>query len=211
MSRPVSSVPSGRRVRPKPLARRDPEARRAALLVAATRAFAERGYEATSVNDVARDAGVSVGTLFKYFPDKAALLEAALAEIEKDFVAAMADPAIHVGSHFARLRAMMRALFALAAEREHFFWALTSGTHALRGTRAATPGSALRASIAEFVRSGIRAGEFRRVDPDRIAAIGYGVVEAAMRQCFLVEGGQHRSAWVEITTDVLARSVRRDR
>lgn len=159
------------------------------------------------MNDVARDASVSVGTLFKYFPDKAALLEAALAEIERDFVAAMSDPAIHVGPHLARLRPMMRALFALAAEREHFFWALTSGTHALRGARAATPGSALRASIADFVRSGIRAGELRRVDADRIAAIGYGVVEAAMRQCFLVEGGAHRHAWVELTADVLARSV----
>ena len=185
-------------------------ARRAALLATATRAFAERGYEASSVNDVARDAGVSVGTLFKYFPDKAALLEAVLADIEKDFLAAMSDPAIHVGPHLARLRPMMRALFGLATEREHFFWALTSGTHALRGARAATPGSTLRASIAAFVRSGIQAGELRRVDPERIAAVGYGVVEAAMRQCFLVEHGKHRTAWIDLTADVLARTVRPD-
>ena len=33
------------------------------MLEVATRLFAERGYEAASVNDVAADAGVSIGTL----------------------------------------------------------------------------------------------------------------------------------------------------
>lgn len=190
------------------LKRRDPEARRALLLSTASRHFAERGYEGTSVNEVAKDAGVSVGTLFKYFPDKAALLEAVLAEIEVDFVAAMTRPELHVGPHAPRLRPMMRALFGLAATREHFFWALTSGTQALRGKRDTTPGDALRQSIAGFVRSGIAAGEFRAVDPDRMAAIGYGVVEAAMQQCFSVEGGAHRQAWADLCAEVLARAVR---
>lgn len=178
------------------------------MLAAATRHFATHGYEHTNVNDVAREAGVSVGTLFKYFPDKSALLMAVLAGIEADFAEAMTDPEIHRGPHRARIRPMMRALFELGATREHFFWALTAGSQALRGRPAAPAGALLRQSIAAFVRSGIDAGELRDVDPDRMAAIGYGVVEAAMQQCFGNEGGKHRRAWADLCADVLDRAVR---
>ncbi|MBN8611116.1 MAG: TetR/AcrR family transcriptional regulator [Deltaproteobacteria bacterium] len=194
----------------EPLAARDPEARRAALLSSGARAFAAKGYEASSVNDIARDAGVSVGTLFKYFPDKAALLEAVLADIEHDFVAAMSRPEIHVGPYPDRLPAMMRALFGLAARREHFFWALTSGTHALRGPRSAQPGDAIRAAIERFVREGIARGEMRDVgDPGRVAAVAFGMVEAAMRGCFVLEEGRNRESWVRLTADLLGRLVSR--
>lgn len=49
------------------------------ILEAAARVFGERGYEATTTNLVAERAGVSVGSLYQYFPNKESLL-AALAE-----------------------------------------------------------------------------------------------------------------------------------
>ena len=69
--------------------RRDPGARRAKVIEEATRLFAAQGYEATSVNEVAAGAGVSVGALYKYFPDKAALLEGVLSHFEAEFVAVL--------------------------------------------------------------------------------------------------------------------------
>ena len=56
----------------KPLGRREKrkiETRRA-LLEAAYRLFTERGYEATTMDDVADAAGVSRRTAFRYFPTK---------------------------------------------------------------------------------------------------------------------------------------------
>jgi AcrR family transcriptional regulator len=53
----------------------DPDARRASILEAATELFAERGPGFTTA-DLARAAEVSEGTIFRYFPDKASLLEA---------------------------------------------------------------------------------------------------------------------------------------
>ena len=44
------------------------------LLGAAARLFAERGYEGTTTNHIAEAAGVSVGSLYQFFPDKGALL-----------------------------------------------------------------------------------------------------------------------------------------
>ena len=53
-----------------------PAARRQAILDAALAVFAERGYEAARLDDVAARAGVAKGTLYLYFKDKEALFEA---------------------------------------------------------------------------------------------------------------------------------------
>jgi AcrR family transcriptional regulator len=68
------------RAAPKTRTRRSgrPQARglatRRRVLDAAEALFAQRGYEAASMADVAERAGVSVGTLYHHFPDKRALL-----------------------------------------------------------------------------------------------------------------------------------------
>jgi AcrR family transcriptional regulator len=51
----------------------------AVILTAATRLFAASGYDATTTNHIAERAGVSVGSLYEYFPSKDAIL-VALAE-----------------------------------------------------------------------------------------------------------------------------------
>jgi len=53
----------------------EPEARRQAILDAALCVFAERGFEAARLEDVAARAGVAKGTLYLYFRDKEALFE----------------------------------------------------------------------------------------------------------------------------------------
>lgn len=50
------------------------EARREAILQAAAEAFDARGFEAARMDDIARRAGVSKGTLYNYFESKDALL-----------------------------------------------------------------------------------------------------------------------------------------
>jgi AcrR family transcriptional regulator len=46
------------------------------MLDAAATLFAEIGYEATTTNAVAQRAGMSIGSLYRYFPDKDAILQA---------------------------------------------------------------------------------------------------------------------------------------
>jgi AcrR family transcriptional regulator len=54
------------------------EERRQAILEAALRVWAKRGFDGTSVAEVAREAGLTKGTLYLYFPTKQSLLEEAL-------------------------------------------------------------------------------------------------------------------------------------
>jgi AcrR family transcriptional regulator len=60
------------------------------VLAAATQVFAEHGYANTTTNHIAARAGVSIGSLYQYFPSKDALLMA-LAErhVERAFATVM--------------------------------------------------------------------------------------------------------------------------
>ncbi len=70
----TSRGPAGER----PL-RRDAERNRLRILAAAAQVFTERGLEAT-LDEVARAAGVGVGTVYRRFPDKEALVAALFRE-----------------------------------------------------------------------------------------------------------------------------------
>ena len=56
------------------LRQRQKAATRATLLETARRQFAEKGFERTTIRDIAREAGVALGTIFNHFADKEALL-----------------------------------------------------------------------------------------------------------------------------------------
>src|SRR5574341_1039620 len=58
---------------------REPEKRRA-ILHAAVRVFAEKGYHGCRIADVARAAGVAYGLVYHYFRNKEELLESVFAE-----------------------------------------------------------------------------------------------------------------------------------
>jgi Transcriptional regulator len=46
------------------------------ILVAAENLFAEKGWDGLNTNAIAQAAGVSIGSLYRYFPDKSAVLRA---------------------------------------------------------------------------------------------------------------------------------------
>ena len=47
--------------------------------------ISERGYEATTLREIAKEAGVSVGLLYRYFPSKQAVITALYDELSHDF------------------------------------------------------------------------------------------------------------------------------
>lgn len=88
------------------------QATRSALRAAAGRLFAQRGYEKTTIRDVAREAGVTERTVYRYFEGKEDLFAAqALAWIEAVRVAIAARP-----EDEPPLVAVRAALFALAGQ-----------------------------------------------------------------------------------------------
>jgi AcrR family transcriptional regulator len=72
-------TPNDRRCRGRPQVRPDDETREV-IYEAARHAFAGQGYAATSMEAVARRAGVSTKTLYRLIPNKAALFEGMVAD-----------------------------------------------------------------------------------------------------------------------------------
>lgn len=72
--------------RPKRRVRLDNDERRAQLLQLARKAFSDRSYDEVSIDDLAREAKISKGLLYHYFPTKRDLYVAGLREIAEELV-----------------------------------------------------------------------------------------------------------------------------
>jgi AcrR family transcriptional regulator len=66
--------------------RLETDARRAQLLALARKAFSDRSYDEVSIDDLAREAKISKGLLYHYFPTKRDLYVAGLREIADELV-----------------------------------------------------------------------------------------------------------------------------
>ena len=90
-----------------PALRADARRNRARILAAADEVFAEQGGS-TSTEQVARRAGVAIGTVFRHFPTKADLLRAIMKNLlerltaEATSLAAEGDPATALAEFFTR-------------------------------------------------------------------------------------------------------------
>jgi len=139
--------------------------RRTHILGAAERAFARHGFHAATMNDVAAEARMSPGNLYRYFPSKdaivAGLCERDQAEMAHDFTGLAGS-----GDLFAAIGQMLRKrLVGLPRERIQLvmeIWAESSRNPviaAIRGEIDALVRSRLLALVAAAKRDGLAAAD----------------------------------------------------
>jgi AcrR family transcriptional regulator len=83
------------------------------LLAAAAEAFAQHGADDVSLEEIARRAGVGIGTLYRHFPNRQALLEAVYKD-QVDALGALAAKLLVAESPGAALGDWMRAFVSFA-------------------------------------------------------------------------------------------------
>jgi AcrR family transcriptional regulator len=106
-----------------PLSRRE-EAKalfRNAILEAAERVFAERGFHAARIQDVAQQARIAVGTVYNHFEQKDDLLHALLEERTEKMLERLAAQPSDPDAFEARLTARLARLFGYIEEHRSFF------------------------------------------------------------------------------------------
>lgn len=137
--------------------RRDAERNRQRIVESAAALFAERGL-GVSMDDIAREAGVGVGTVYRRFPDKELLIEA-LFEEHMDQIVGFARDALAMDNAWEGLVSFMeRALGQQALNRGLKELLISSGhgqDHIARGRDEIAP------LIEELVRRGQAAGDLR--------------------------------------------------
>ena len=86
-----------------------PAEKRAHILRVAKRVFARKGYAVASINEVAREAGVSVGGLYRYFPTKDDLLLTVIESGVETLEAALEEAMSDARDPLERIEAVVRA------------------------------------------------------------------------------------------------------
>ena len=149
----------GRRERKKQEVRR--RIRRAAMQL-----FEEKGYEASTIDEIAARADVAKGTFFNYFPRKDSLLLEAAANVTERVEEDLGPREEWRGSR----RAQLYRLFVYLGEKAHanpklFQTMLVETTRNLwlHGEEEGAVG--LRELIRDLLEEGVRAGEFRGDTP----------------------------------------------
>jgi AcrR family transcriptional regulator len=159
----------------RPRWKRRPDARPEEIIEAAIEVFGERGFARTKLDDVARRAGVSKGTLYLYFDSKDALframmkqrLEAKLSaaeELLRTWTGSTADLVrAYVTSHWATMnephnvRLIRLVMSELVSFPELAKWYYQEGVMRMRGI------------IEKILTRGMNSGEFRKMDTVNVA------------------------------------------
>jgi AcrR family transcriptional regulator len=83
------------------------------ILDAAVRSFGARGYEATSLDDLAGELGITKQTILYWFPSKAALLDAVIDRSAADLAAVLEHSLEQAGPGWDRIRALVDAVLRI--------------------------------------------------------------------------------------------------
>ncbi|HLB36104.1 MAG TPA: TetR/AcrR family transcriptional regulator [Gemmatimonadales bacterium] len=152
--------------------------RRAEILQAALQAFRERGYHATTLDDIANHLGLRKTALYHYFPDKEAILYAchleSLGELDRIMATAraqVAGPAERLGYVIREhVRVMTDTLQGSPLAFEVTALSPSHQTEIIRGR------DAYEGALRALIEQGMRAGELRPVNPKLAAFAILGAV-----------------------------------
>jgi len=151
------------------------ERTRAALIRAAIARFASEGYNRVSLTDIARDVGVSPTAVYRYFPDKEALFEAAV-DADAEALVAFARDALtrDVGGSLLELLGRLAAGLVTAAHAHPLVARVLAGADVMTPARIlALPTLAVfRSELAELLELGQSFGLVRRDLDPAVAALG---------------------------------------
>lgn len=176
------------------------EERRAAILEGALHCFAEKGYAATTIDDIVRYLGISKGAIYNYFTSKEEMYAQIMESRMKRLASSLDDDQDKEMSASAKLRRLMERFMAQQIDdlRRLLGFHLEYSLHAsrqneLKASIKKHDDSAL-AFMAELIAEGKRSGEFRADVDERLAASMFWALRDGIALNILSHGGQEEYA-----------------
>lgn len=148
------------------------------ILDAALASFAARGYEATSLDALAKGLDLTKQSILYWFPSKDAVLEATIARSATDLSRALESALQAAGPGWVRVEAVVRSVFRLAARQPELLGLLREVSRlgppaATQMTLALEP---LVQRASSFLEAEMDAGTMRRHDPRLLLLAIYSTV-----------------------------------
>jgi AcrR family transcriptional regulator len=145
------------------------DGREAQLLTIARRLFAQNGYDATSLRDIAEEARITKAALYYYFPNKDALYERVVIDSMASLLAEVQAAVARVRTPTEKVRAFLRASAESMDQRRdqwvagsNGFW--QAGSTGRRGL-ALLHRDQYERLLRSCIEAGVTSGELRPVDP----------------------------------------------
>jgi AcrR family transcriptional regulator len=178
------------------------------LLAAARRLFAQRGYHATRPQDVAREAGVAIGTFYLYFADKWLIFRAFVEQAHGELRSAVSERTHGVEGVGPRLHAALDAVLDYGSAHPGVLRAAFTDPGVIGPEAGGEPTLAdrLAADLAHDVALGQRAGRIHAdYDPELIARAIVGMMHQAA--IYSAREGAGRRALLENVTRFCVRGL----
>jgi AcrR family transcriptional regulator len=148
------------------------------VLAAALASFGGRGYEATSLDQLAVELGIRKQTILYYYPSKAELLDAVIDASSADLAVTLEDALADAGPGWERVEAIIRSVFRLALRRPELLGVLreVSRLGPPAATRLTENLEPLVKRAREFLEAEMAAGHMRTTDPRLLLLSVYSTV-----------------------------------
>ncbi|PVG81930.1 TetR family transcriptional regulator [Nocardioides gansuensis] len=171
--------------------------------------FNRRGYDATSIGDLAKELGVTKSAIYHHFDSKESILEAALDEALEEISRVVETASAGDGDAYARLRATVEASVGiLAAHLPAVTLLLRVRGNSELEQRALAQRRHIDAQLATLVRDAAAEGSLRDdVDPDMISRLVFGMVNSLV-EWFRPEGPIDASSLARTVADVVFDGLR---
>ena len=187
-----SIVPTERPGKEGGVRARNRRQRTADLCQAGLRLFRDRGLEATTVDEITREAGVSKGTFYRYFNDKAELVAAIFAPLECAVDAAMdrCREALEEASDaeleaaYARLAVELGAVLLGSPETVDLYLTESRGADGLERAAIHRLRDKITDGAIDLTRVAQRRGLLRELPVDVTAVAVVGAIEALLTRFF---------------------------
>jgi len=150
----------------------------ARILDAAMVAFGTRGFEATSLDDLAGDLSLRKQTILYWYPSKDALLEAVVDRCAQEVSTRLLRGLEGASDGFGRVEAMVRVMFRLAARHPSMLGFLRETTRLgpPASTRLLDQLGPLIDRASDFLQAEMDAGRMQRRDPRVLLLAAYSMV-----------------------------------
>jgi TetR/AcrR family fatty acid metabolism transcriptional regulator len=175
-----------------------PEARRAQILEAAMRCFAERGYHATTMDDLARDAGLSKGSLYWHYEGKEDVFLAVAEHVCERLLEALQGASRSTRNVLDLVEESSRRLLELATSPTFLLAWVELVTHRASRERIASLYAESRRELAALLAVGVERGEVRPGPPEAMAGALSATFEGLMFMAAVDPTYDPRAHWEEV-------------